>query len=312
MSQYQVSQSRDEDVAAAAIAEVGTTSGPQPVLSIIIPHHNRPEMLVELLSTIPDRGEIEVIIVDDHSERQPVLDASRQNVRLVCQHGDERYAGSARNAGIEMARGDWIIFADSDDQFDTEALLRVLSILQTYEADLVYVRSSSFATTGGDGTRHHSVNNLLDRAAVEPECLVQFYPPWAKFIRRDLLLDRQVRFESTRVSNDVMFSALLYFAAQKVTIIPDVVYKIREGNPSLTSQVDITSIEERMNVLRRYNALLIAEGHRDWLVPAAGQLRKTLKSAPCFTARQAIRSWRAGQPILLTRKHLSKLIRRFS
>jgi cellulose synthase/poly-beta-1,6-N-acetylglucosamine synthase-like glycosyltransferase len=88
----------------------------QPLLSIIIPTHNRPQLLPlavksALAQTIED---FEVIVVDDASTQTAELpdDARLQVIRLSRSRG----GAGARNVGTEAARGRWITYLDDDDR----------------------------------------------------------------------------------------------------------------------------------------------------------------------------------------------------
>lgn len=289
------------------------TDHDSPILSIVIPHHDRPRMLRELVSSIPSRADIEIIIVDDNSAHPPAgLPDTQAGLRVFSQPEDIRYAGAARNRGIKEARGSWICFADSDDLFDSSALNDLIDKLHRSGSDLIYTRSRSFRPDGEPGQRHLGVNSLLDAASRgDTNCLVQFYPPWAKFIRRSLLEEKGIRFETTRVSNDVIFSARLFLAAEIWEIFDGIVYAIREGNQSLTSDVRVDAITERLAVLRRYNALLRRHGIGQYSVPAFGQLNKICRKHPAHAVKLALITWKAGDPVFMTPRHIIKHARRF-
>jgi len=283
-----------------------------PLLSIIIPHHNRPEMLEALLSTIPDTNLIEVIVVDDHSSNPPnSATADRKNITLIHQQEGTKYAGSARNLGVSKATGTWVFFADSDDKFITENLSSILSDISISQQDVVYVKCTSFREDGTIGSRHVGVNELIDIAQEgNQNALVQLYPPWCKFIRRNLINENNLTFDDVPVSNDVMFSANLFFASQKVMISNLVTYSVRQGNPSLTSSVSLENIKIRLSVLQRYNDLLASNNMKSYRTPAIGQLKNIVKSNPATSIWIAVRMLMNGDPILVTGFHIKKHFRR--
>ncbi len=278
-----------------------------PILSIIIPHHNRPEMLADLIASIPDCPEIEVIVIDDHSDMRPNL-VGREQVVMACLDEGQRYAGTARNLGLALARGDWIGFADSDDLFALEALPQLLTHLQTCDDDLVVTRVDSFDSANGRrGTRHLALDAVFDRArSGDTTMLVQHYAPMGKFVRRSLVEARGLMFEPTRVSNDVLYSARLALCASNVGFVDEVLYRVREGHESLTSRVDPASIAQRIDVLIRFNALLRATGAGRYVVPAIGQLRRLACRWPLKALRLALHARLHGTPIAFTRLQLEK------
>ena len=91
------------------------------VISIIIPHHNTPTLLQRCLDSIPADKGIQVIVVDDNSDPTKVdfekfPGKVRPDVEIFLTK-EGRGAGYARNVGLQHAKGDWLLFADSDDYF---------------------------------------------------------------------------------------------------------------------------------------------------------------------------------------------------
>lgn len=98
------------------------------LISVVIPAYNRARSIGRAISgvlaqTYPD---IEIIVVDDASADDTAarIEAlGHPKVRLV-RHASNRGAGAARNTGVAEARGDWIAFQDSDDDWLPEKLAR--------------------------------------------------------------------------------------------------------------------------------------------------------------------------------------------
>lgn len=87
--------------------------------SFIVPHKNCPALLKRCLESIPDRNDIEIIIVDDNSDKDKIPYICKKNARLI-KLGlyESKGAGHARNIGLEAATGKWILFADCDDFYE--------------------------------------------------------------------------------------------------------------------------------------------------------------------------------------------------
>ena len=87
--------------------------------SIIIPHKNIPSLLRRCLDSIPERDDLEIIVVDDNSKEDTIRDLQtihRNNLQIIYTK-EGKGAGYARNVGISKAQGKWILFADADDFF---------------------------------------------------------------------------------------------------------------------------------------------------------------------------------------------------
>src|SRR5262245_37453075 len=89
-----------------------------PILSVVIPTYNRARFVTKAIDSALAQGEeCEVIVVDDGS-----TDDTSASLSVYCDRVKYLYQANAgvsraRNAGIEVARGEWITFLDSDDEW---------------------------------------------------------------------------------------------------------------------------------------------------------------------------------------------------
>lgn len=98
-------------------------AGPMPVISIIIPVYNRQDYIGDCIRSIAAVGDLpaEIIVIDDGSADESVMRARAaiaetglgDRARVVTQTNGG--PGSARNHGASLARGEWLVFLDSDD-----------------------------------------------------------------------------------------------------------------------------------------------------------------------------------------------------
>lgn len=117
-----------------------------PKYSIIIPHKNIPHLLLRCLNSIPLHKEIQVIVVDDKSDSNIILQLQKMQkiYSSICFiYTREGYgAGYARNIGMDRATGKWLLFADADDFFDAN----FVSIIDKHfndDDDIIYFVSRS-------------------------------------------------------------------------------------------------------------------------------------------------------------------------
>jgi glycosyltransferase involved in cell wall biosynthesis len=102
-----------------------------PLVSVVIPTYNRADALPASVRSVLGQtvGDLEVIVVDDGStDHTPVVlrDLGDERVRHT-RLPENRGANAARNAGIEQARGRYIAFQDSDDEWLSSKLEKQLS-----------------------------------------------------------------------------------------------------------------------------------------------------------------------------------------
>ena len=99
----------------------------KPKVSVIIPVYNVEPYLAECVESIRNQTEreLEIILVDDGStDACPHIcdQFAAEDARIRVFHQENKGVSSARNAGIEMAAADWLIFVDSDDWLEQNAV----------------------------------------------------------------------------------------------------------------------------------------------------------------------------------------------
>lgn len=239
--------------------------------SVIIPHKNTPQLLQRMLDSIPQRDDLEVIVVDDNSD-PTIVDFSgfpginRTGTKMVFNkegHG----AGYARNVGMDAARGEWLLFADADDYFITENLNRLLDTALPSDCELLVwdMRQTPFQTEepdfNGTGamTRYENMEMIYEK----------YISPWYKMVKRSSLESHHIRFDETFYSNDVMYSVKLALGLPCYYFLDSVVY-VNDTQPTgLMNTKNYKSIAQRVKIeleakktLRKHNRRWFTSG---WL-----------------------------------------------
>ncbi|MDR2911808.1 MAG: glycosyltransferase family 2 protein [Alistipes sp.] len=248
--------------------------------SIIIPHKNIPDLLERCLASIPRRDDVQIVIVDDSSEERLVDFArfpgtGRSGVDIVFHKspiGGVGGSGMARNVGLGVATGKWLIFADADDFFHTDAIAAAMDKHVDSEADMIFFRhdsvdSATLAPVEINTARNRSLadfdrvkSGADDRARIAADDRVRFRitVPWARFIRREIVVSHGIRFDEVRFSNSELFSIKVGYFAEKIVSDPAVVYcnVRREGSLIHEGRRDWEAMSQRFDV--DYRAALFA------------------------------------------------------
>jgi glycosyltransferase involved in cell wall biosynthesis len=103
----------------------------RPYFSIVIPTFNREREIRRALNSCLDQSfrDFEIIVVDDGSDDNTttaVADFSDQRVSLI-KHSQNRGLCATRQTGVNRARGEWVLFLDSDDEYNADALSVIYS-----------------------------------------------------------------------------------------------------------------------------------------------------------------------------------------
>lgn len=208
--------------------------------SIIIPHHNIPDLLQRCINSIPDSCGIQVIIVDDNSNPDIVDFANfpgkdRKNVEVIFSK-ESGGAGHARNVGLQFAKGKWLLFADADDFFVDD----MLSILDNYynsDADCICFNISSVYSNDLSKPGYRSKKKLFDEYKKERNIDIfrlRYTEPWGKMIKRQLINEYGIKFDETEIANDHYFSVHVGCVSKKIFAIdiPLYIVTVREGSLS--------------------------------------------------------------------------------
>lgn len=237
-------------------------------LSIIVPYYNASGFIEELLTSIPDRDDIEVIVIDDHSNKgideykEIQSRYSNRNITFCKNKNNWKNAGTARNLGLELAKGQWVLFADADDWM-IDGFYEIVSKYFDSDADIVYFNLTSQNESNNLGNRHLGYETIIKNFIRDPkevyvwELKTQWDGPVSKMIRRKLIQDYNIHFDSVRYSNDVMFSLKTGLHAKKIAVCDKPIYCVREHNTGLTQEKGKEVHEVRVKVnLRKYMYLM--------------------------------------------------------
>ena len=226
--------------------------------SIIIPHKNSIKLLQRCLDSIPDRDDLEVIVVDDNSDLTmedrhlfPGLDKPNTSVVFTT---ESRGAGYARNVGLDLAKGTWVLFADSDDFFGDD-LFVVLEKAADSNKDIIFFKHHCVLShdTSISAKRSEELNVFVEmflNQVPEAEQLlrIKWGVPWAKIIRKQLIDDNHIRFSESRYANDVYFSVQAGVLAKGVGALSNDAYVVTVRKGSLSSDFCGTSREVRVRL----------------------------------------------------------------
>lgn len=235
--------------------------------SVIIPFRGSRELLEKALASIPDRSDIQIIVADDNEvPSRPVSFFSHASLdwfAVECHKG----AGHARNCALDVARGEYILFCDSDDYFTTGAF----DVMDRYAADyndITFFNVCSKRISGlGPAFRHWRKRIYLHRHLLrgwEDGLRYRWDAPWGKMYRAEFVRSGGYMFGETMVSDDDMFSVHTGHAALRIGVDaghPVYVATTRKGSLSRTRTKENMFTNYCVHVAKL--AFLIDVGRRD-------------------------------------------------
>lgn len=202
-------------------------------LSLVIPVWNDRDGVIRLLQQIGEWDCFsQIIIVDDASDEELSPDnlPGAQGLRDRISHlriPDQRGAGHARNAGLDLVQGDHVIFFDSDDLFSND-FVPLVRLASGHDFDFLIFRHNDSRMTdiGQTGTFPNEEGywtaieatpqpRLLGPSQAAILCRLANYP-WNKIYRTAFLRDNRIRCTETMVHNDIELHWASFLRAQRI------------------------------------------------------------------------------------------------
>lgn len=207
-------------------------------VSIIIGLYNVASFLKEKrLSCILNQtySNIEIILVNDGSfdETQVICEELHAvDNRIIIINKPNGGLGSARNAGLDAATGDYIWFYDVDDEAELDLIEKNVRWMQTYQTDLnifgYYCITPHLQTTEEVRFKERKIIDNLSLKSIFIDELL-FVPngngfAWNKFYRKSFIDKHQIRFGNQRIQQDEVFNLQFYPLLEKVYISSELLY----------------------------------------------------------------------------------------
>lgn len=221
------------------------------MISIIIPVYNSETTLKRCLDSVISQSmsDWELLLVDDGSKDKSsdiCDDYAAKDKRFKVFHKKNGGVSSARNIGLNNAKGDWIAFIDADD-YVKESYLANLWKHSQKQVDLVI----SYAEIhNGDGINKESYpskfvdDTNFDSIFIEND-MNWHTSPWSKLYKRSIIEEHHLRFcEGMHIGEDAVFLYSYMLYSNKIYISPDTDYCYFDYNPgSLTKRVNSLASE---------------------------------------------------------------------
>ena len=218
-------------------------------VSVIIPVYNVEKYLSETLECLVNQtlSDIEIICVDDGStdDSMSILqEYAERDSRVKYLQQQNQYAGIARNNGLKIATGDYVIFLDSDDIFDKTMLEKLVSQAQKTDADVTVCRCQwlmmadmSLKECPFSMQREYlPEKEVFSSSEIAKDILRTFVGwPWDKLYKREFIIKHGLEFQGLRHSNDTYFVLMSLMLADRISIVKDILVAYRVHNTSLAN-----------------------------------------------------------------------------
>lgn len=254
-------------------------------VSIVVPCYKVEQYLPELVDSLLAQTlhHIEIILVDDGSpDRTGAIcdEYAAKDERVKVIHKPNGGVAAARNDGLDAATGQWIIFCDSDDYLEADALEKLVQAGEKAEADVVFGDVNLvFDQQIKPAVFYKNEFVTDDRQLIDKLIAADFYKyycfdpaeggaafgyggPWNKLVRRQLLLDNGIRFE-VRVKgifDDLIYTAYIFGAAKRVAYVHVPVYNYRQLDSSITHTYKANLLEINQQIFAAWQDFMSRYG----------------------------------------------------
>jgi glycosyltransferase involved in cell wall biosynthesis len=233
---------------------------PSPLISVIIPIYNVEQYLRRCLDSIVNQTytNLEIILVDDGSpDKSPqICDeyASRDN-RIIVIHKENGGLSDARNAGLDICKGEFISFVDSDDWVSQDYINELYSSIKNSHADIAIVNHTHVTDNfkiNTESNQNYTIKLFSKQQALFKLIAKQHQPfvvSWGKLYRKELF--NNIRFPVGKYHEDEFTSHFLINRASKIAYSSKILYFYYQRPNSITNQNHLTDIieafENRLN-----------------------------------------------------------------
>lgn len=227
-------------------------------VSIIVPVYNSEKFLSECIISLVNQElkEIEIICINDGSTDNSL--EILNDFAAVCPlikviNTEHRGISAARNTGLDIARGEFIGFTDSDDKVEPDFYLRLYNAAQKYGADIA---CGGIIRFGGKKARKYlsfgkTVVSTVPARSYELAKIPKYNYIWNKIYRTKSLILSGIRFKEGVNFEDIEFTHKVLYFLKKMVFVPNLYYYYRDTQFSVVNQLTETSKDEYFQAFHR-------------------------------------------------------------
>jgi len=234
------------------------------MVSIIVAVYNIEEFVSRCIESLLKQTyyNIEIILVDDGSTDESGTicdDYQKKDNRIRVVHKQNGGLSDARNAGIELATGDYYIFVDGDDWIHKDTIATLVKVAQAEDAEIV---QSDFSIVS------NSININEERIILEKEDVAIFdkdhyldysiIVAWSKLYKAELW--KNIRFPKGRLHEDEFVFHRIVFGANKICIVKKKLFYYFQREDSIMHKISeknyfdaVDAYIDRVSFCRAYN-----------------------------------------------------------
>lgn len=217
------------------------------LVSVIVPVYNVEKYLEECLNSIVTQNyaHLEIILVDDGStdSSSHICDKfAKKDNRIEVIHKKNGGLSDARNIGLKRAKGEYILFVDSDDVISNNMILELYNSIIQENADISVCSFDHFKNTLPN---RNQKNDHIYVSESGPQSVASIYDntlknasfvAWNKLYKRKLFTKYKILYPYGKINEDTFVTYKVLYYAKKVVFINQNLYHYRDRKGSITNQ----------------------------------------------------------------------------
>lgn len=200
-------------------------------ISVIIPVYNSVPYIIKCLDSIiyQTLSGIEIICVNDGSQDNSLEilnEYAKKDSRIIVINQENKKQGAARNAGLKIARGEYVGFVDSDDWIDSDFYEKLYDCAKKYNSDIALATNVRI----GNGKTKKRINITSENFYTKLQDKFDVCKLWKdgcptnKIYRRELLINHDIKYPENVYCEDKIFTTKAVFFANGIVTVPDIYY----------------------------------------------------------------------------------------
>ncbi len=251
------------------------------ILSIVIPVYNVERYIGRCLASCVQQdipmSDYEIIVVNDgtpDNSMKIVQTYAQSHANIVVFEQENKGLSEARNAGLRLAKGDYVWFVDSDDWIETNCLKALSERIRNNHLDALHI--SAINVSNGKQALRFDYSSLDFSVWKGKDVLsrIQFqYPAQFTIYKREFLQSHRLTFYPKIYHEDMEFTPRAYYFAERVSYYTSPIYFYELGNASsIMHNVSIKRVVDMSLILQRHLRFIEQEVKEKECMPAFGTI----------------------------------------
>ena len=230
-------------------------------VTIIIPVYNVEKYLNKCVQSVMNQtySDLEIILVDDGSpDNCPKMcdNLAKSDSRIKVIHKQNGGLSDARNAGIDVATGEYLMFVDSDDYIAPTMVEKLYTALKTANADISICNFFYVGEMNGDDYSERNTNLPIKNEIITSEFVLKNNKLYKKEVFEN------IRFQVGKLHEDEYIFHEIFFNANKIACISDgLYYYVQRKDSIMGNKMNYKRLDATEALLLRCNAYMCKCGY---------------------------------------------------